>query len=152
MIEHHIGHRTYRVLTRCGECGKAIGGETGNPDWEVWTHVVEDNSHHPVPPPYPQPQRVVATHNEPILVPYVWRHLVARWPNATTPERQVMKVAEEAGEACGALIKLAEGRKTEQDVRDELADTIIAAIGALQARGADAAETVFDRWAGVVIR
>lgn len=94
---------------------------------------------------------IFAEHNEPILVPYVWRHITKRWPTST-PFKQVAKVAEEAGEAIGAAIKHDEGRKTEQDVRDELADTIIAAIGALQARGADAAETVFDRWAGVVIR
>lgn len=146
MIEYRIGHRTYRVLTRCGECGKAIGGETNNPDWEVWTHVVEDNSHHPVPPPYPQPQRVVATHNEPILVPYVWRHISRRWPTST-PFKQVAKVAEEAGEAIGAAIKHDEGRKSSQDVLDELADTVIASIGAMQALGADPAQTVFERWA-----
>lgn len=47
------------------------------------------------------------------------------------------------------IVVVVAGVKTEQDVRDELADTIIAAIGALQARGADAAQTVFDRWVEV---
>lgn len=30
MIEHHIGHRTYRVLTRCGECDLLFV-----PDWHA---------------------------------------------------------------------------------------------------------------------
>lgn len=148
----------YVRFTRCAECGKAIGDQVGKPDFGYWRHVVDDNSHHPkIPtfvtdladsrygrPTYPIP----ANRNAPILVPYVWQHIAKRWPSST-PFKQVAKVGEEAGEAMGAAIKHDEGRKTEQDVRNELADTIIAAIGALQARGADAAQTVFDRWVEV---
>ena len=81
----------------------------------------------------------------PIEVPDVWGHVIHRWPTST-PFKQCAKVAEEAGEVVGAAIKLDEGRRTEQDVLDELADTIIAAIAAIQARKRDPRRVVSDRW------
>ena len=87
----------------------------------------------------------IETHrNASITVPYIWQHISKRWPTST-PFKQVAKVAEEAGEAVGAAIKHDEGRRTSQDILDELADTIIASIGAMQALGADPAEEVFAR-------
>lgn len=85
---------------------------------------------------------------DPIDVPEVWPHVLLRWP-LSSRLTQLMKVAEEAGEANGAAIKRIEGRKTMRDVLDELADTIIAAIGALQAHDADPAATVARRWGEV---
>lgn len=47
-----------------------------------------------------------------------------RWPN--TDERTIAaKLAEECGEVCGAIIKHAEHRTTEQDILDELGDLLI---------------------------
>jgi len=87
----------------------------------------------------------------PIEVPDVWAHVSRRWPTST-PFTQCAKVAEEAGEVVGAAIKLIEGRRSEQDVLDELADTIIAAVCAIQARGADPRHVVSNRWYGVSAR
>ncbi|WP_234788391.1 hypothetical protein [Mycolicibacterium conceptionense] len=74
-----------------------------------------------------------------------------RWPTST-PFKQCAKVAEEAGEVVGAAIKLDEARRTEQDVLDELADTVIAAIAAIQARNRDPRRVVSDRWIEVSSR
>lgn len=35
------------------------------------------------------------------------------------------KLAEETGEVCGAFIKFEEGRRTTQDIRDEMGDVLI---------------------------
>ena len=87
----------------------------------------------------------------PIEVPDIWAHVSRRWPSST-PFIQCAKVAEEAGEVVGAAIKLDEGRRGEQDVLDELADTIIAAMCAIQARGADPRHVVSSRWYEVSTR
>jgi NTP pyrophosphatase (non-canonical NTP hydrolase) len=142
--------------------GEAESPEMTNPATEAAdtdplpnTHVIDQAMEHPNPRRVESAEELndlplpnASTINAPIIVPCVWRHIEKRWPTSTA-FKQVAKVGEEAGEAIGAAIKHDEGRKTEQHVRDELADTIIAAIGALQARGADAAETVLDRWVEV---
>lgn len=87
----------------------------------------------------------------PIEVPDIWAHVSRRWP-MSTPFTQCAKVAEEAGEVVGAAIKLNEGRRTEQDLLDELADAILATICAIQARGADPRHVVSNRWYEVSTR
>lgn len=66
----------------------------------------------------------------------MWTHTHRRWP-AADPFTQCAKVTEEAAEVIGAAIAKRIGRCTEQDVLDELADTVVSAIGAIQARGHD---------------
>lgn len=76
---------------------------------------------------------------------------------------RVGKVAEEAGEAIGAVIKLAEtrmGQRThppasvrQEDAEAELADVVIAAIGAFEGIGVtDIDAVVAKRWAEVGAR
>lgn len=89
--------------------------------------------------------------HESLAVPDVWGHISRRWPTAD-PFTQAAKVAEEAGEAIGAAIKEREGRRAAGDVLDELADTIIAAMGAIQARDRSVSEVVANRWEEVVNR
>lgn len=86
-----------------------------------------------------------------IKLPSVWPHIATKFPSADA-FTQACKVAEEAGEVVGAVIKQREDRRTEQDVLDELADTIIAATAALQSRGVDASREVETRWAEVRAR
>ena len=62
---------------------------------------------------------------------------------------RVGKVAEEGGEVIGALIKSTQGRATTADVEDELADVILAALGAIDQLGVDPASLVARRWAVV---
>lgn len=88
---------------------------------------------------------------EPVILPSVWPHISEQFPSATA-FIQACKVAEEAGEVVGAVIKQQEGRRNEQHVLDELADTIIAATGAIQARGFDAERVVAERWNEVLSR
>lgn len=65
---------------------------------------------------------------------------------------RVGKVAEEGGEVMGALIKRTQGRATTADVEDELADVILAALGAIDQLGADPTTLVARRWAQVSVR
>lgn len=65
---------------------------------------------------------------------------------------RVCKVAEEAGEAVGALIKGTQGRATETDVQDELADVILAALGAINQLGLQPGALLGRRWAQVSAR
>lgn len=55
----------------------------------------------------------------------VWHDL--KWPDNRDLSDRLMaaKLAEEAGEVCGAIIKRAEGRRTDQDVKDEIGDVLI---------------------------
>lgn len=62
---------------------------------------------------------------------------------------RVGKVAEEGGEVIGALIKRTQGRATTADVEDELADVILAALGAIDQLGVDPTALVARRWAEV---
>lgn len=65
---------------------------------------------------------------------------------------RVGKVAEEGGEVIGALIKRTQGRATTADVEDELADVILAALGAIDQLGVDPTALVARRWAEVSVR
>lgn len=89
--------------------------------------------------------------SERMEIPDVWGHVSNRWPS-TREFTQIAKVAEEAGEAVGAAIKESQGRDTVAHILDELADTVIAAFGAMQALEADPARIVALRWAEVVER
>lgn len=53
-----------------------------------------------------------------------------QWPELANPVLSIAKVAEEAGELLGALIKYLEGRGDLSKVYDELGDVFIAAAGA----------------------
>lgn len=65
---------------------------------------------------------------------------------------RVCKVAEEAGEAVGALIKGTQGRATDTDVQDELADVILAALGAINQLGLQPGALLGRRWVQVSAR
>lgn len=65
---------------------------------------------------------------------------------------RVCKVAEEAGEAVGALIKGTQGRATDTDVQDELADVILAALGAINQIGLRPGSLLGRRWVQVSAR
>ena len=74
-----------------------------------------------------------------------------RWPGADAFV-QAAKVAEEAGEVVGAAIKERQSLVAGDEVLNELADTMIAAIGAIQAREHDPATVVAERWKEVHTR
>lgn len=57
-----------------------------------------------------------------------------------------LKLGEEAGEVLGALIKMGEGRKTINDLRMEVAQTVICAMGVAEAAGFDVFDAVADEW------
>ncbi|MCX5046691.1 hypothetical protein OG921_26300 [Aldersonia sp. NBC_00410] len=65
---------------------------------------------------------------------------------------RVTKVAEEAGEVVGALIKLQEGRAEFEDVRSELGDVFLAALAAADQLGLRPSDVVADRWKVVSTR
>lgn len=59
---------------------------------------------------------------------------------------RVAKVGEEGGEVVGALIKRTEGRATDADVEAELADVILAALGAAEQLGIPPSKLITARW------
>lgn len=63
-----------------------------------------------------------------------------------------MKVAEEAGEVNGAVVKWLEGRQSEELVADELADLVIAACSLSYRMGFNMAEIIEERWKEVRAR
>lgn len=65
---------------------------------------------------------------------------------------RIGKVAEEGGEALGALIKRTQGRATTSDIEDELADAILAALGGINQLGIQASAILARRWAQVSAR
>lgn len=67
-----------------------------------------------------------------------------RWPDRCSPLHRVAKLCEEAGETIGAVIKMEDGsgRKTEADVAQETAQTVICAMALAESVG-------FDLWAEV---
>jgi len=69
-----------------------------------------------------------------------------RWPMTATVERTAMKVGEEAGEVLGAVIKCGEGRRTVEDVANELADVLITACACADLHGIDLQDAVSRRW------
>ena len=81
---------------------------------------------------------------------------VAKWHDEKWPDKDDRivgtKLAEEAGEVCGALIKIAEGRKTQQDMFDEMGDVLIV-LSTLAGRHGTTLETLrADRLATVINR
>lgn len=60
-----------------------------------------------------------------------------RWPDHCTPAWRAVKLAEEAGEVCGAVIKSSEGvdRKTAEDVAQETAQLVICAMALAETVG-----------------
>lgn len=75
-----------------------------------------------------------------------------RWPMTATRERATLKLGEEAGELLGAVVKLEEGRRTPQDVRDEIGDVLIALASVADLHGFDLHDCVAQRWAEVQTR
>lgn len=72
-----------------------------------------------------------------------------RWPATATQERTALKVCEEAGELAGAVIKLAEGRRAPQDVRNEIGDVLISLAACADLHGFDLGDCARERWAEV---
>lgn len=62
------------------------------------------------------------------------------------------KLAEEAGEVCGALIKIAEGRATLQHLAAELGDALICLSALAGRHGWTLDQLRTDRWAEVQAR
>ena len=86
-------------------------------------------------------------------------HEIAAWrrrelPTTDTATQELlagMKVAEEAGELVGALVKRTQGIRgvTGADVLDELGDVLITALAVAVDLGCDPAQVLEQRWAGV---
>lgn len=61
--------------------------------------------------------------------PLLVEPLIALWHDDKWPDKDdrivAAKLAEEAGEVCGAAIKFAEGRRTEAHLADEIGDVLI---------------------------
>jgi len=62
---------------------------------------------------------------------------------------RIGKVAEEGGEVVGALIKRTQGRATDAELQDELGDTVLSALGAINQLGIKPSELIARRWAVV---
>lgn len=75
-----------------------------------------------------------------------------RWPNTVDPICRALKLGEEAGEVCGAVIKQAQGIRTSSDVRQETAQVVMAALGLAESVGFDLWEAVADEWAEMATR
>jgi len=81
-----------------------------------------------------------------------WRRRELPTTDATTQELlSGMKVAEEAGELVGALVKRTQGIRgvTGADVLDELGDVLITALAVAVDLGCDPAQVLEQRWASV---
>ena len=81
-----------------------------------------------------------------------WRRRELPTTDAATQELlSGMKVAEEAGELVGALVKRTQGIRgvTGTDVLDELGDVLITALAVAVDLGCDPAQVLNQRWAGV---
>lgn len=74
----------------------------------------------------------------------------SQWPGTAADDRLVgTKLAEEVGEVCGALIKIAEGRRTLDDLADEMGDALIS-LSALAGRHGWTLDALRERrWAEV---
>lgn len=72
---------------------------------------------------------------------------VMKWQQPTPhPMMNASKVAEEAGEVCGATIKTMEGRFTAERIAEEAADVVIALYGLACSVGFDLDAAVKVRW------
>jgi len=86
-------------------------------------------------------------------------HEIAAWRRRELPTTDAatqellsgMKVAEEAGELVGALVKRTQGIRgvTGADVLDELGDVLITALAVAVDLGCDPAQVLNQRWASV---
>ena len=69
-----------------------------------------------------------------------------RWPQHENPVSKALKVAEEAGEVAGAVIKASEGRKSRMDIAAEIGDVVIALAGLCETLDIPFGVAVGARW------
>lgn len=60
--------------------------------------------------------------------------------------RRAGKLCEEAGEVMGAALKMSEGTRSKQDLKDEVGDLLITALALCYSAGLDPEECFEDRW------
>lgn len=82
---------------------------------------------------------------------------VAVWQAETFPDHQhplvkAGKVAEEAGEVVGAVIKVLDGRRRVEDVAAEAAEVVVCLLGLAESLGFDLDVAVQEQWATVRAR
>jgi NTP pyrophosphatase (non-canonical NTP hydrolase) len=75
-----------------------------------------------------------------------------RWPHACTVESRALKLAEEAGEVVGAVVKMSEGRKTLADLATECAQAVMCLKGIAGAAGFDLDAAVTAEWVDMQTR
>lgn len=80
------------------------------------------------------------------VLDWVRRH----YPSKADPEGRALKLGEEAGGVQGAVIKIAEGRKTIEDLRTELAQLALCTMGLAESVGVDLQAAVGSEWAGAL--
>ena len=80
---------------------------------------------------------------------------IAYWAMKNWPDDQdnpllgvlkAAKVAEEAGEVCGAAIKYGRPEQGLQQIKDEVADVFITLVGVAEAYGFTLSDAIWDRW------
>lgn len=69
-----------------------------------------------------------------------------RWPDGVDVQSRALKLAEEAGEVIGAVVKMPEGRKSKADLAIELAQLVMCAKGLAEAAGIDLDAAVSSEW------
>lgn len=69
-----------------------------------------------------------------------------RWPHAADPRSRALKLAEEAGEVVGAVVKMGEGRKSKHDLGLETAQLVLCAMALAASAGFDLDEYVRLEW------
>lgn len=69
-----------------------------------------------------------------------------RWPWATDPKSRALKLGEEAGEVQGAVIKMSEGRKDLDDLRQETAQLVLCTMALAESCGFDLWEAVAEEY------
>lgn len=72
--------------------------------------------------------------------------VMTRWPNAADPRSRALKLAEEAGEVVGAVVKMGEGRKTKSDLGFELAQLVLCSMALAESADIDLGEYVAAEW------
>lgn len=75
--------------------------------------------------------------------------LAQRFPDADTMKDIGLKLGEESGEVQGAIVKLPEGRKTEQDLKDEIGDVLICLSRLAAKLGMTLDELRIARWRNI---
>lgn len=78
--------------------------------------------------------------------------VAARWPDRCGPDHRAMKVAEEAGEVVGAVVKMSEGRKTTADVGQEAAQLVLVTMALCESIGVDLHAAIAAEWADLATR